>query len=137
MDNVNCLGNESSLLECSHSDGKNCGPGNAAGVVCFDHNDFAIRLEDGETPNKGNVFIGHYSVCSDGWDIRDANVACKMLGYPGAEESFSYNLECARDNGNNPYMITNVGCAGVEHSIRNCPGEIAGVICYEVPVYNI
>jgi hypothetical protein len=38
MDNVNCLGNETSLLECSHSDGKSCGPGNAAGVVCFDHN---------------------------------------------------------------------------------------------------
>ena len=41
-------------------------------------------------------------------------------------------------------MITNVGCAGVEHSIRNCPytvnnncsGEIAGVICYE-GIYNL
>ena len=46
----------------------------------FDFLDFAIRLEDGDAPHKGNVFIGYYSVCSDGWDIRDANVACKMMG---------------------------------------------------------
>ena len=97
MDNVNCLGNESSLMDCAHGDGKTCGPGDGAGVVCFNHlgklkhlligklfvlfTDFSIRLEDGNASYKGNVFIGHYSVCSDGWDIRDANVACRMLGY--------------------------------------------------------
>jgi len=145
MDNVHCLGNESALLDCSHGPGNSCLPGDAAGVVCFNHLDFAIRLEDGDAPHKGNVFIGYYSVCSDGWDIRDANVACKMMGYPGAEESFSYNLECDRQDERNTYMITNVGCAGVEHSLRDCPytvnnncsGELAGVVCYQVPRYSI
>ena len=34
MDDVRCLGNESSILDCSYNRTHNCGGGEGAGVVC-------------------------------------------------------------------------------------------------------
>ena len=34
MDDVQCRGNETSLLQCEHETEDNCGGGEAAGVVC-------------------------------------------------------------------------------------------------------
>ena len=39
-----------------------------------------LELAGGEDDSQGEVLLHGQPVCSDGWDERDATVACKMLG---------------------------------------------------------
>ena len=52
-------------------------------------NETDIRLVDGVTPDDGRVqicFSGLWaSVCDDIWDVRDATVVCRQLGYSGCK----------------------------------------------------
>lgn len=54
-----------------------------------------VRLQDGTAPWNGRVEVcmdGKWgSVCSDMWDDRDAEVACRQLGYfKKGKSSFTY-----------------------------------------------
>ncbi|NXI13415.1 SCAR5 protein, partial [Irena cyanogastra] len=52
----------------------------------------AVRLVNGSGAHEGRLEIFHErrwgSVCDDGWDSRDGDVACRMLGFPGAADVF-------------------------------------------------
>ena len=39
-----------------------------------------LELAGGEDDSQGDVLLYGQPVCSDGWDVRDATVACRMLG---------------------------------------------------------
>ena len=82
MDNVHCNGSENSLFDCPHDASDNCGPTDGAGVVCtnISTTNFPIELRGGSNSNEGNLFIYNLPVCDDYWDLRDAYVACRMLG---------------------------------------------------------
>ena len=81
MDDVHCIGNETSLFECPHNVVDNCGPSEGAGAVCANiTTNISIALLGGSSPSEGNVFIHGKPVCDDLWDLLDAAVACKMLG---------------------------------------------------------
>ncbi len=98
-----------------------------------------LRLTEGAAPNEGRVNIFHEGiwrpVCSDRWDLADAHVACRQLGYRGASE--------ARTRiGDSPhvYWLDEVACVGDEARLDACPandwgdencnsGEGAGVRC--------
>ena len=57
------------------------------------------------------------TVCADGWDITDARVLCKGLGYPGAVASYG---SAHFGQGNGAIWLSNVNCTGREDSLTQC-----------------
>ena len=100
-----------------------------------------LRLVGGNWNGEGRVEIlysGSWgTVCDDSWDMNDARVACRELGYPDAASA----LQSAHFGaGSGEIWLDNVNCAGSEDSIENCPhngwgshncghGEDASVVC--------
>ena len=77
------------------------------------------------------------TVCDDGFDISEAHVVCRMLGFPGAKSAQC----CAKyGQGSGQIWLDNVGCKGGESSLLQCShrgiginncghSEDVGVIC--------
>lgn len=92
LDNVHCSGNESFLSDCTANDwgDHDCGHSEDAGVVCT-ASDFVIpvRLANGTSLSNGRVEIvvgtKWSTICDFGWDLRDATVVCRQLGFAGEE----------------------------------------------------
>lgn len=87
MTNVNCTGNESSLLDCEHSNlTQLCNHGMDASVICGNAvcADGDVRLVNGLYSNQGRVEVclnGVWgTICDDAWDINDAKTVCRQLG---------------------------------------------------------
>ncbi len=81
------------------------------------------------------------TVCDDTWDIKDADVVCRSLGYPGAINALQ-GEEIIPGNSTNPIFFDNVECngdeSGLEFCLHNGVGrhncdhfEDAGVECVE------
>lgn len=100
---------------------------------------------DGTTPNKGRVEVyrnGFWgTICRDGWDILDASVVCRMLGYAGA-----WKAGCCEDyrGGTGPVWLSEISCTGREKSLLECDHSGWGVnncdhrkdaeiVCYSPP----
>ena len=78
-------------------------------------------------------------VCHNGFDINDANVICRMIGFPLAMATFPGVLYGTAPSGNK-FVLDNLGCIGNESSVFDCPHpgqwnencvatDIAGVQC--------
>ena len=105
-------------------------------------NNLTIRLVGGQTPASGRVDIRFNNtwgtVCDYGWDIHDARVVCRMLGYPTA---LAATLRSSFGQGAARFWLTDVACQGSEESIEQCQNRQriqhsscthsreAGVIC--------
>lgn len=137
MDNLACLGNETHIYHCSHNGwGKeNCGHSEDASVECF-----PIRLAGGGQ-NYGRVEVFYKgiwgTVCDDLWDLNDAGVVCRQLGFRNAS-SAPHGAKYGQ--GSDPIWLDDVGCKGEEASLFNCShagwgiencnhGEDASVVC--------
>ena len=76
-------------------------------------------------------------MCDDGWDLRDAAVACRELGCGGA---LAAPGGARFGPGSGPVWMDDVGCGGGEQALRDCPrspwgrsncdhSEDAGLVC--------
>ena len=104
-----------------------------------------VHLVGGSTANEGRVEIYHNNewgtVCDDRWDITDANVVCRQLGYIGA---ISALMNAPFGQGSGPIYYDEVACNGSETRLADCShlgigahncghSEDAGVVCDSTP----
>ncbi|NWW89917.1 MARCO protein, partial [Rhynochetos jubatus] len=82
-----------------------------------------IRIAEGG--RRGRVEIIYQgtwgTICDDSWDIQDATVVCRMLGYSTAISSFTATA------GTGQIWLDDVNCSGRENSIFDCPKPNWGV----------
>ena len=90
----------------------------------FDANDLSsapVRLVGGSWSGEGRVEIYHNgtwgSVCDDKWDINDAQVVCRSLGYSNASDAPKY---AHFGRGSGQIWLDDVNCSGHESSIAMC-----------------
>ena len=91
-----------------------------------------VRLVNGANSSEGRVEVyynGEWgTVCDDGWDLNDAQVVCKQLGFAlaiAARGSAYYG------EGSGQIWLDNVNCVGTELKIGDCSHRGWGVEnCY-------
>ncbi|XP_019855586.1 PREDICTED: deleted in malignant brain tumors 1 protein-like, partial [Amphimedon queenslandica] len=139
LDNVQCVGSESYLTNCTHITNHNCGHSEDAGVRCAYCTTGSIRLVGGSHDWEGRVEVcdsGSWgTVCDDYWGSPDAAVVCRQLdwGTSGTARSSAYFGQ-----GTGSILLDDVQCTGTEEFLTNCTHlsthncghyEDAGVSC--------
>lgn len=99
-----------------------------------------MRVVNGPSTCSGTVQIFHdgnwATVCDAGWDVTEAQVACRELRCPGnvlAKQNSYFGLPVPQS------WMASVSCTGRENSLTECtsgfvddlcdPANYAGVIC--------
>ncbi len=92
------------------------------GAAAQESGDLRLAGSGGES-GKGRVEIyydGEWGmVCDDYWGMKDARVACRQLGFDGAEEAI-VKLGGRSDL---RFWLDNVQCSGNENRLGDCPRE--------------
>ena len=98
----------------------------------------AVRLVDGPDNATGRVEVYYNgtwgTVCDNSWDIYDASVVCRQLGFRYALDA---NRRARYGEGTGPIFLANVNCWGDESALISCSygavrcdhSEDAGVRC--------
>ncbi|XP_072050141.1 uncharacterized protein [Amphiura filiformis] len=117
---------------------------------------YLIRLRGGENEHQGRVEIKQrlsdptWSViCDRQWDINDAHVVCKQLGYSEATASH-VNVNSHFGTGKGDFALDNVRCQGTEEGLHQCTTrgwgnvnncdrdvDVAGVTCQSTTVLEV
>ena len=100
-----------------------------------------LRLIAGIDNSSGRVEIYHEgnwgTICNDEWDIKDAGVACRQLGF---KDAYAVGGSDLFGRGFDQIWLDNLNCTGEEESLSNCSNlgwgvhncnhaEDAGVFC--------
>ena len=87
----------------------------------------AVRLVGGSY-NTGRVEVYYNgkwgTVCDDEWDIDDARVVCKQLGFEDALNAYG---GAHYGQGTGPILLDEVKCSGDESSLFSCGHERVGI----------
>ena len=91
---------------------------------CCDFSEAKIRLVNSTTSknNTGRIEVYHPSfgwgtVCDDRWGETESNVACRQLGFIGANAT---RKEAYFGRGSGPILLYNLQCTGKESYIWDC-----------------
>ena len=100
-------------------------------------------MVNGTGPHEGRVEVyrsGEWvTVCDDTWDIKDAAVVCRQLGYPTALVAVPF--AGFGEGTTNNIWLDDIGCTGSELNLTDCSSstygwsrgcthdEDAGVVC--------
>ena len=57
------------------------------------------------------------TVCDDGWDLSDARVVCKQLGF---RDALNAHRSALYGRGTGPILLDDVECLGSESSLFSC-----------------
>ena len=80
-----------------------------------------MRLANGRTPFEGRVEVLYQgvwgTVCDTFWDLAEARVVCRQLGY---ETALAAPREAAFGEGTGKIWLDGVNCFGVQDSISQC-----------------
>ena len=123
-----CSGREAQLANCTgftynphigpgYGYYVNCTNNTVAGVKCIrsDEEPFPVHLK-WSPPVPEMLIHGVWgTICSIGWDLIDAQVMCRQLGYPATGEHADYNYYY-----DGPFWLANVECTGNELYITDC-----------------
>jgi len=90
-----------------------------------------IRLAGGNVSNAGRVEVNIAGIWGTirnrGWDMNASNVACRQLGYPGAETAILSTVG-PYGKGRGPVWMSHLDCEGHEESLWSCTWpRIAGL----------
>ncbi|KAG5853569.1 hypothetical protein ANANG_G00027400 [Anguilla anguilla] len=124
LDEVGCVGNETSLWDCPTAGWgqTDCGHKKDVGVVCSGH--WPIRLVGGEGGCSGMLEVFHEGswrkVCGDSWDAMDVQVVCRQLGCGSAGKAHS---NATFGMGKDDPWLTEVNCRGTEMHLWDCPHQ--------------
>ena len=93
---------------------------------------FAVRLVNGPTEYEGRVEVYYNdtwgTVCDNGWDLNDAEVVCRELGYGKATAAIH---RAVYGQGSGQIWLDDVKCVGTEQIIGNCSHRGWGLhYCY-------
>ena len=66
------------------------------------------------------------TVCDDHWDMNDASVVCRQLGFPNVDGA-PHSARFGAGYGHDQIWLDDVGCSGIENSIVNCQHRGWGV----------
>ena len=101
-----------------------------------------VRLVSGNGHSSGRVEVNYFgtwgTICHNNFDIVDANVICRQLGFNGAT---SVQVNAYYGPGNGTILLDDINCKGNESSIASCGhrpwgknncehDEDVGVSCY-------
>ncbi|XP_071157151.1 scavenger receptor cysteine-rich domain-containing protein DMBT1-like [Mytilus edulis] len=132
LDDMECQGNESSLLSCIHKPWgvNNCGHDEDVAVMCNSNTPpvISVRLAGGPTSQEGRVEIQYNgiwgTVCDDHFDNSAAAVVCRMLHLPfSGAVGYSHS---PYGQGTGQILLDDVHCIGTETTMLNCNHSAIG-----------
>ena len=80
-----------------------------------------VRLVNGANSYEGRVEVYHNgewgTVCDDGWDLNDAQVVCRQIGF---SQAIAIKTSAYYGRGSGQIWLDDVNCVGIELTIENC-----------------
>ncbi|KAJ7374474.1 Neurotrypsin [Desmophyllum pertusum] len=118
-----CSGHEKTLSECNLRQERHCLSDDNLELICkvenVSANEFSVRLHGGNHSNEGRVevFYGGLwgTVSTKKWDLTDAMVLCRQLGFTKAHSTYSKNAQNKR-----VIWFSGFECQGNEPTLGQC-----------------